>query len=266
MSLIGIIGAGVIGEMVVRSYLAMGEEENSLLVCDHKEERLEYLRDTYGVQTTLSNEDVAKKCDTLVLAVKPQNLDEVVERCAEYFHVAKKLLISVLAGVTTQKLEQLFPGGTRVLRVMPNTPAQVGAGSIVIAVGKYAEEKDIEFAKGLFAAMGRTMVLPEKLMNAVTGLSGSGPAFVALIIEALADGGVAAGLPRDVATKLALDTVAGTVILLEETEMHPAQLKDQVSSPAGTTIYGLLQMEKSGARGTIMETVLAATKRAGELQ
>lgn len=266
MKMIGFIGAGVMGETMVKAYLAAGEDEKSILVCDHKAERLEYFHNTYGVQTTLKNEEVAEKCETVVLAVKPQNLDEVVEHCAAAFHTKKKLLISILAGVTTLKLEQLFPGGTKVLRVVPNTPALVGAGAIAMSVGKYAKDEDVELANTIFGAMGRIAVLPEKMLNAVTGLSGSGPAFVALIIEALVDGGVMAGLPRDVAMKLALDTVAGTVILLEETQMHPAQLKDQVTSPGGTTIYGMMQMERGGVRGIIMDTVLAATKRAGELQ
>lgn len=266
MRKIGFIGAGVMGETMIKAYLATGEDEKSLLVCDHKAERLKYLEDTYGVETTLLNEDVAEKCDTVVLTVKPQNLDEVVEHCSAAFHAKKKLLISVLAGVTTLKLEQLFPGGTKVIRIVPNTPALVGAGAIAVSMGKYAQEEDLEFVKTVFAAMGRITVLPEKVMNAVTALSGSGPAFVSMFIEALVDGGVMAGLPRDVAMRLALDTVAGTVILLEETEKHPAQLKDQVASPGGTTIYGIMQLEKGGVRGAIMDTIMAAAKRAEELQ
>ena len=265
MKKIGFIGGGVMGEAMLRGLLASEVDPKTILVCDHKEAKLKYFQKTYGVETTNSNEEVAENCESIILAVKPQNLDEIVERCTSMFRSKKKLLISVLAGVTTMKLEQLFPGGTKVIRAMPNTPALVGAGAIVLAIGKYAQEEDINFARSIFATMGSITILPEKLLNAVTGLSGSGPAFVALIIEALADGGVMAGLPREVAMKLALDTVAGTVIQLEETGMHSAQLKDKVTSPAGTTIYGILQLEKGGVRGTIMEAVRAAAERAEEL-
>ncbi len=265
MKMIGFIGGGVMGEAMLKGILASEVDPKTVLVCDHKAAKLKYFQKVYGVETTSENEEVAEKCESIILAVKPQNLDEIIEHCTASFRAKKKLLISVLAGVTTMKLEQLFPGGTKVIRAMPNTPAVVGAGAIVLAMGKYAKEEDIKFARSVFGKMGSITILPEKLLNAVTGLSGSGPAFVALIIEALTDGGVLAGLPREVAVKLALDTVAGTVIQLEESGMHPAQLKDKVTSPGGTTIYGMLQLEKSGVRGTIMEAVRAAAKRAEEL-
>lgn len=261
---IGFIGGGAMGEAILKGLLAGGRETKTLLVSDFQKERREFLGKTYQVETTAENKDVVEKSDIIILAIKPQNLKEAVDSCAVVFN-SKKLLISILAGVTTMQLEEFFPEGSRIIRVMPNTPALVGAGTTVLAGGKFATEEDLKLAFGIFQGLGSVSVLPEKLLNAVTGLSGSGPAFVALIVEALADGGVMAGLPRNTALKLALDTVMGTAKLLAETGMHPAQLKDKVTSPAGTTIYGMLQLEKNGVRGTIMETVLAATQRAAEM-
>jgi pyrroline-5-carboxylate reductase len=252
------------GEAILKGLLAGGRAKDTLLVSDPQKERLDFLKSSYEVNVTSDNKEVIKKSDVIILAVKPQNLKEVVESFASQIDQSK-LLISILAGVTTGRIEELLPQGSKVVRVMPNTPALVGAGASVLAGGTYAAEQDLNTALNIFKCLGSATILPEKLLNAVTGLSGSGPAFVALVIEALADGGVMAGLPRNVAMKLAVDTVAGTAKLIDETGLHPAQLKDRVTSPAGTTIYGMLQLEKNGVRGTIMETVLAAAKRAEEL-
>ncbi|MDD2211964.1 MAG: pyrroline-5-carboxylate reductase [Clostridia bacterium] len=261
---IGFIGGGAMGEAILKGLLTGGREAQTLLVSDFQKERREFLEKNYQVKTTAENREVVENSDVIIFAVKPQNLKEVVDSCAAVFD-NKKLLISILAGITTTKLEEFFPEGSRIVRAMPNTPALVGAGTTVLSGGKFASEEDLQIALDVFRGLGSVSILPEKMLNAVTGLSGSGPAFVALIVEALADGGVMAGLPRNTALKLALDTVAGTAKLLAETGMHPAQLKDRVTSPAGTTIYGMLSLEKSGVRGTIMETVLAATKRAEEM-
>jgi len=262
--LIGFIGGGAMGEAILKGLLAGGYATEKILLSDFQKERREFLAENYQVKTTEENNNVVKNSDVIILAIKPQNLKEVIDSCVEAVDT-HKLIISIIAGVTTEKLEGLLPEGSKVIRVMPNTPALVGAGTSVLTRGKFATEEDLRLALDIFSCLGSVNVLPEKSLNAVTGLSGSGPAFVALVIEALADGGVMAGLPRKEALKLAIDTVAGTAILLAKTGMHPAQLKDKVTSPAGTTIYGLLQLEKNGVRGTIMETVLAATKRAGEL-
>lgn len=264
MKHIGLIGGGAMGEAILKGILTGGGDKNALLVSDFHRERLEVLNNNYGIAVTTDNQEVVEKSDVIILAVKPQNLKEAMESFAPLFN-DRKLLISILAGVTTVRLEELLPKNSKVIRVMPNTPALVGAGTSVLALGTCAGEEDLHTALGIFGGLGTVSVLPEKLLNAVTGLSGSGPAFVALIIEALADGGVMAGLPRDVALNLAMDTVAGTAKLIKESKLHPAQLKDKVTSPAGTTIYGMLQMEKAGVRGTIMETVLAAAKRAEEM-
>ncbi|MGI6587568.1 MAG: pyrroline-5-carboxylate reductase [Peptococcia bacterium] len=261
---IGFIGGGAMGEAILKGLLAGGREARAFLISDLQKERREFLEKKYQVATTAENKVVVENSDVIIFAIKPQNLKVVVDSCASVFN-NKKLLISILAGITTVMLEGFFPEGSRIVRAMPNTPALVGAGTTVLTGGKFASEEDLQIALEIFRGLGNVSILPEKMLNAVTGLSGSGPAFVALFVEALADGGVLAGLPRNIAMKLALDTVAGTAKLLAETGMHPAELKDKVTSPAGTTIYGMLSLEKNGVRGTIMETVLAATKRAEEI-
>ncbi len=261
---IGFIGGGAMGEAILKGLLVEGREPRTFWVSDLQKERRDFLERKYQVTTTAENKDVVENSDIIIFAVKPQNLKEVVDSCVSVCN-NKKLLISILAGITTEELERLFPAGSRIVRAMPNTPALVGAGTTVLAGGKHATEIDLQLALEIFRGLGSVSILPEKMLNAVTGLSGSGPAFVALFIEALADGGVMAGLPRKIAMKLAIDTVEGTAKLLRETGMHPAELKDKVTSPAGTTIYGMLPLEKNGVRGTIVETVLAATKRAEEM-
>jgi pyrroline-5-carboxylate reductase len=174
------------------------------------------------------------------------------------------LVVSILAGVTLSNLEAAF-GQLPVIRAMPNTPATVGAGITAITPGAYTHIKHLEIARKLFSAVGEVVEVPESQMDAVTGLSGSGPAYVAIMVEALADGGVAAGLPRAIANQLALQTVLGTAQLLHETKFHPAELKDRVTSPGGTTITGIAQLERSAFRSALIEAVKAATIRSQEL-
>lgn len=262
---VGFIGGGAMGEAILKGLVAGGWDAQRLLVGEFLKERREFLAENYHVKTTAENKVVVNNSDVVILAIKPQNLKEVIDSCEDAFDSRKKIIISILAGVTTAKLEGLLAEGSKVIRVMPNTPALVGAGTTVLTGGRFVTEADLNLAMEIFQGLGSVNILPERLLNAVTGLSGSGPAFVALMIEALADGGVLSGLPRNVAFKLALDTVAGTAKLLAETGMHPAQLKDKVTSPAGTTIYGMLELERNGVRGTIMDTVLAATKRAEQM-
>jgi pyrroline-5-carboxylate reductase len=199
----------------------------------------------------------------VVLAVKPQLLAKVLAEIKDLAR-ASHLIISIAAGVTLAALETPLPEA-RVIRVMPNSPALVGAGMTCLAPGSRATAEDLALASELFNAVGQTAVVEEKLMDAVTGLSGSGPAFVALFIEALADGGVKAGLPRTLAHMLALQTVLGSAKLCHEEELHPAKLKDMVASPAGTTIEGLHVLESGGFRGLVMSAVAAAAARSKEL-
>lgn len=264
MDRIGFIGGGAMGEAIIRGLIARGMDPSHITVYDMNRQRLKQLSSMLGIQTVLESKEILFHCNTLILAVKPQNLSEAVAGFSADF-TRDKLLISILAGVATAAIEKLLPEGSRVVRVMPNTPALIGEGTAVLAGGINASDEDMAVSRAIFEAVGRVSVLPENLLNAVTGLSGSAPAYVYLFIEALADGGVLAGLPRNVALQLAIDTVRGSARMAEETQKHPGQLKDMVTSPAGTTIYGMLQLEKSGVRGAIMEAVLAAAKRAQEL-
>jgi pyrroline-5-carboxylate reductase len=217
-----------------------------------------------GTKTVASNSDVLEFADVLILAVKPAQVVEVLAGQRDHF-TKNHLLISIAAGVTLAKLENLLPSDARVIRVMPNTPALVGEGASAFALGKSATAADGELAKKLLSAVGVAIEVKESLLDAVTGLSGSGPAYVYQFIEALSDGGVAAGLPRDIATKLAAQTVLGAAKMVLETGQHPGALKDQVTSPGGTTIEGLHALEKGEFRATVMSAVRAATEKSKKL-
>ncbi len=264
METIGFIGGGAMAEAIIKGMIGAGRPAETIMVSDPATSRLDYLKNTYGVIPISSNGETAVKSDCVILAVKPQNMMEAIAAFANTIR-GEKLLVSILAGVNIARLETLLPRNTKVVRVVPNTPALIGMGTTVLAGSLSVEDEDMALVQEIFKSVGDVIVLPEPLLNAVTGLSGSGPAFVYLMIEALADGGVMAGLPRDVAYKLAADTVKGAASMVTQTGMHPGELKDKVTSPGGTTIYGLLEMEKAGVRGTLMETVLAAARRAEKL-
>lgn len=236
-----------------------------VVVGEKSSERRSYLAQEYGVSVTDDNRSVIFDASVLLLAIKPQVFVQVTSELATSLKAeTTPLLISILAGVSLQQLEMAFPQ-LPVIRAMPNTPATVGAGMTAISLGARTRDRDRQIAQQLFAAVGEVVEVPESLMDAVTGLSGSGPAYVALMVEALADGGVAAGLPRKIANQLALQTVRGTVQLLQETKMHPAELKDQVTSPGGTTIAGVTELERAGFRAGLIQAVQAAAKRSQEL-
>ncbi len=223
--------------------------------------RRQVLVERYGVQVTGDNREAASAEHLVLLAIKPQVFPAI---CEDLGGMRLALVVSILAGVPLSRLAEGLPG-CGVIRVMPNTPATIGAGMSAIACGTGVTEIQLAQVKTLFRAVGEVVEVPESLMDAVTGLSGSGPAFVALVVEALADGGVAAGLPRAIASQLAVQTVLGTARLLQETGLHPAVLKDQVTSPGGTTIAGVRQLEQGGLRSAVMEAVVAAYRRSQEL-
>lgn len=233
---------------------------SDICVSDPMPERRDLLAQKYGIQVTPNNL-VAAEAEIMLLAVKPQSLSVAA---IGLNNTPASCIVSILAGVTLAQLEMMFPNKS-IVRAMPNTPAQVGAGVTAIATNALVDSTQLEAVRKIFKAIGTVVEVAESLMDAVTGLSGSGPAYVALVIEAMADGGVAAGLPRAVAMQLATQTVLGTAQLLSETKLHPAQLKDQVTSPAGTTIAAVAQLEKAGLRSAMIEAVLAATHRAQEL-
>ena len=237
---------------------------SEVLVSEPQPQRRSFLEKQYGVSVTTDNRSVAAAAEVLFLAIKPQVFDAVAAELIDVGTASGQLVISIMAGVPIGKLEWAFPGQP-VIRSMPNTPSTVGAGMTAIAPGKHVEENHLQLAQRIFEAVGEVVQVQEHLLDAVTGLSGSGPGYVAILIEALADGGVAAGLPRAIASQLALQTVLGTAQLLKETGMHPALLKDRVTSPGGTTITGIAELESAGFRSALIEAVKAACRRSEEL-
>jgi pyrroline-5-carboxylate reductase len=259
---LGAIGGGVMGSAILSRLLDRGVYHRSeILVSEPSLQQRESLHREYGVQVTGDN-NLAAAAPVLLLAIKPQIFDRVVADLVR--PIPARLVLSILAGVSIERLERAFPDRA-IVRAMPNTPATVGAAMTAIAAGASVDESDLAVATQIFQAIGEVATVPESLMDAVTGLSGSGPAYVAIAIEALSDGGVAAGLPRAIADRLALQTVLGTAQLLKLSDLHPAQLKDRVTSPGGTTIAGVSQLERSGFRSALIEAVIVAAERSQAL-
>lgn len=262
---LGFVGGGNMAAALVKGLLhAKVVPPEGIIVSDVKLERLDVFREKHGVRTTTDNHELVRQADVVVLSVKPQVIDKVLGAIGKDI-TPSQLVVSVAAGVPVSAMEARLPEGARVVRTMPNTPATVDAGATAIAPGTHATEEDLEIARALFAAVGRVVTLDESLLDAVTGLSGSGPAYVMLMIEALADGGVKVGLHRDTALLLAAQTVYGSAKLLLETGEHPGRLKDMVTSPGGTAIAGLHTLESGGLRRTLIDAVEAATTRAAAL-
>jgi len=262
---IGFLGAGKMAGALARGFIqAQLVVPKDIIASDPHEAARKKFADEVGTEVTKSNAQVAKSATVLILAVKPDHVTEALAELRGTFR-GEHLLISIAAGVTLAKLESCLPSGARVIRVMPNTPALVGAGASGFALGKSSTAADGELAKKLLSAVGVAIQVKESLLDAVTGLSGSGPAYVYQFIEALSDGGVAAGLPRDVATRLAAQTVLGAAKMVLETGQHPGALKDQVTSPGGTTIEGLHELEKGRMRAIVMSAVRAATEKSKKL-
>lgn len=263
---LGFIGGGVMAEAILARLCDRGTiAPAQILVSEPMAARRSLLVERYGVQTTDDNRSLLAQAAVVVLAIKPQMFASVAAQVAGAWNGAQPpLVLSILAGTPLAKLEAAF-GDCPVVRAMPNTPATVGAGVTAIAPGSRVTADHMAQARQIFEAIGSVVEVPESLMDAVTGLSGSGPAFVALFVEALTDGGVAAGLPRATASTLALQTVLGTAQLLLETELHPAVLKDRVTSPGGTTIAGVAALERAGLRSAVIEAVQAAWQRSRSL-
>ncbi len=261
---LGFIGGGVMAEALLSRLLShQVYDPGDVIVSDISLDRLGELSSKYNIAVTDSNSRVTKESAVLLLAIKPQVFEGLASGL-EFRSNSDQLVISILAGLPLARLESVFVEQP-VIRAMPNTPATVGAGITAIAAGHHAQNHHLDQAKELFEAVGEVVTVPESLMDAVTGLSGSGPAFVAIALEALTDGGVSAGLPRAIAAQLAIQTMQGTTALLRETGMHPAMLKDQVTSPGGTTIAGVTALEQGGFRAAIINAVQAAYQRSREL-
>ena len=264
MTSLSFIGAGNMAEAMIRGLLRGGVfAPGDVIASGPRAERMRELAEGYGIRTTANNREAAA-ARIVVLSVKPQILSKVLDEIAGAID-PEALVISIAAGVPVAAIQARLPGGTRVVRAMPNTPALVDAAATAIAGGEHARESDLADAKRIFDSIGITVVLEESLLDAVTGLSGSGPAYVFLILEALSDAGVKVGLSRRTAQLLAAQTVLGSAKLLLETNEHPGRLKDMVTSPGGTAITGLHTLEHGGVRTTLMNAVEAATRRSREL-
>jgi pyrroline-5-carboxylate reductase len=261
---IGFVGGGQMAEALIGGMLSAKLcVPDRILAADPAAGRLDHLKGTFGIQVGGSNREAAAWGDIVVLAVKPQVLDGVLKEIGG--ELAKALVVSIVAGASISRIADACGGPARVIRAMPNMPAIVHEGMTALASGPGVYEEDVVLVRNIFASIGKVVPIEERLMDAVTGLSGSGPAYVFLAIEALADGGVKMGVPRDIATVLAAQTVLGAARMVLETGHHPARLKDQVASPGGTTMAGLHRLEQGGLRATFIDAVEAATKRSQEL-
>ena len=262
---VGFIGAGNMGEALIKGLVAANlVRPEEIYASDVRLERLKALDQQYGIQLLADNAELVRQVDIVILAVKPQIMAPVIRQIASAV-TKKKLLISIAAGVSTTTVRAALGKEARLIRVMPNTPALVLEGVTAVAKAEGLEPGDLDTAGEIFSAVGRVVVLDEELMDAVTGLSGSGPAYVAVVIESLADGGVKMGLDRITAMTLATQTVLGAARLMIETGMHPGALKDMVSSPGGTSIAGIAALEEGGIRATFIQAVERATLRSREL-
>jgi len=261
---VAFLGGGVMATAIIRSLLESALlSPESITVGEVNEARRQALY-ALGVRAFPTSAEAGRGADVLVLAVKPHIVPTVLQEVGEHLSPTQ-LVISIAAGVTVGQMELLLPAGVPVVRVMPNTPIQVGAGASAFCRGSHVTDAHAALVRQLFEAGGRCVEVTEAQMDAVTGLSGSGPAYVCVVIEALADGGVRAGLPRDVALTLAAQTVLGTATLVLQTGDHPAVWKDRVATPAGTTIAGLAALEAAGVRSGLIQAVEAAANRAAEL-
>jgi pyrroline-5-carboxylate reductase len=262
---LGVIGCGKMATALVKGAVSKGvvKAADVIGVARTESSRLRFSEQT-GARTTASISDVVKEAEVLILATKPHDLPGII-RSADLGMFPDKLYVSIAAGVTLETMERLTGGSCRIVRTMPNTPSLVGKGAAAFSMGSKCVDSDRDVVQSILGAVGMSVEVPERLIDAVTGLSGSGPAYIYLVIEAMADGGVQAGLPRADALKLSAQTVAGAAAMVLETGSHPAVLKDMVTSPGGTTIAGLAALEEGAIRSAFIAAVGAAVARAKEL-
>jgi len=261
---LGFIGGGNMAEAIISGLLKKGlNSSQNIKVFDIMPERMDHLKSTLGIEDAISIQDVVRSRDVIVLAVKPAQVEPILK---EYRDQLKgKLIISIAAGITLESMGKALGPDPKIIRVMPNTPALVLEGVSVISPSPMCSSEDVDCARNIFTAVGRCLEMDEKFMNAVTALSGSGPAFCFLFLEALGDGAVRAGLPRDTAISLAAATLRGAATMVLDLNKHPGELKDMVTSPSGTTIEGIAALESGGFRAAVIDAVTAAFKRAETL-
>ncbi len=261
--MIGVLGAGVMGETIFSGLLKAGWNLADIVVTDRRDHRQRELTEKYGVRV-VTNAEAAELADTLLIVVKPQDVPELLTEIAPVIKPGT-LVVSLCAGITTQLLEDALPAGTPVVRVMPNTPALVSEGMAALSAGSHTSPANMETAIGLLQAVGKTVVVPERYQDAVTALSGTGPAYLFYVVEAMIDGGVLLGLPRDIATELAVQTMLGSAKLLRETGEHPTKLREQVTSPGGTTAAAVRELENHRVRAAFVTAIEAARNRSREM-
>jgi pyrroline-5-carboxylate reductase len=259
---LAIVGGGKIGEALLSGLIRRGGTDG-ILVCERSPERATQLAERYGVPAVDLGE-AAARARVLLLAVKPQDIDVLLERLAGFVDEGH-LVVSVAAGVPTARIEAALPAGVPVVRVMPNTPALVDEGMSVLSAGAHAAEADLDEAEALLAAVGRVRRVPESQQDAVTALSGSGPAYFFFLVEAMIDAGILLGLPRTLAADLIVQTALGAAVMLRDTGEHPVQLREAVTSPGGTTIAAIRELERHGVRAALIAAIEAAHARSVEL-
>jgi pyrroline-5-carboxylate reductase len=260
---LAILGAGVMGETVLSGLLRAGWNADDIVATDRRHEREVELRHTYGIRM-LSNAEAAAEADTLILVVKPQDMRDLLSEIAGVVKPGV-LIVSLAAGVDTASIESQLPDGTSVVRVMPNTPAQVDEGMAAISPGSHSDQGDLDHVTKILSATGRVVTVPERYQDAVTAISGSGPAYLFFVVEAMIEAGVHLGLPRDTATELVVQTMLGSAKLLRETGEHPTVLRERVTSPGGTTAAAIRQLEDRAVRAAFMTAMEAARDRSREL-
>jgi pyrroline-5-carboxylate reductase len=258
-----IIGAGVMGETLLSGLVRAGRRVDQLMVGEKRSERAHELEERYGV-AVVSNREAAAKADTVALVVKPQDMGDVLDEIAPDLR-AGQLVVSLAAGITTAFIESRVPEGVAVVRVMPNTPALVDEGMAAIAPGSHCDESHLAEAESLMASTGKVLRIPEKQMDAVTAISGSGPAYIFFVVESMIEAGVHLGLPRATATELVVQTLVGSAAMLRETGTHPVVLREQVTSPGGTTASALRELEIHKVRAAFLAAMEAARNRSREL-
>jgi pyrroline-5-carboxylate reductase len=262
---LGFVGGGQMAEALIKGLLSRELfKPGQITASDLSEIRRNHLKKTFGINTTLENKEVVKGSEIIVLAVKPQVMAIVLEEIRPVVS-SNRLVVSIAAGITVHSLEKRLPEDTRVVRVMPNTPVLVQAGAAALCKGTAASPDDLDMVRQILETVGKAVVVPESLMDAVTGLSGSGPAYVFTFIEGLIDAGVREGLPRTIAQELVVQTVLGAALMCQNTGKHPAELTTMVTSPGGTTVAGLHVLERAALRGMLLDAVRAATERSREL-
>ena len=258
-----IIGAGVMGETLLSGLVRAGRRVDQLMVGEKRAERARELEERYGV-AVVSNREAAAKADTVALVVKPQDMGDVLDEIAPDLR-AGQLLVSLAAGITTAFIESRVPEGVAVVRVMPNTPALVDEGMAAISPGSHCDEAHLAEVESLMASTGKVLRIPEKQMDAVTAISGSGPAYIFFVVESMIEAGVHLGLPRATATDLVVQTLVGSAAMLRETGSHPVVLREQVTSPGGTTASALRELEIHKVRAAFLAAMEAARNRSREL-